>query len=372
MVKKATLSLLAPLSEFDTLELEDSEVLVTAAGFEHRALAAAMSLVARPTNRALVLDYENGDSRNRLSEILDTLREKGVSVESADILRYDRYDPDSFPRVFERRLTNLKVEKAVVDISAMSKLAILLCLDVCRELDLDVRVLYSEAERYRPTEEEYQLAKRDNNLQRPSIQLYTGVHGVVRASRLSSVAMQGQPTAAIAFMSFNELFTQALLNTVYPSRLFLINGRPPQLGWREEATAWIHEQLRREWGDEDNPVEMRSRGSVPLPLRSVSTLEYRETVGELLDLYWQLARDHRILLAPTGSKMQTVGCFFAKSVHPDIHIEYPAPKGFLELYSEGVIRKWTVSFGKLGQVVEELRRLDRKDHIGIPRDDRKL
>lgn len=251
MIRNTTLPLLPALHECGTLKLRKDEVLVTAGGFEDRALAASQSVVAGRSNRALVLKYENGDSRNKLGEVLHTLREKGLGVEANDIVCYDRYDPDAFPGGFERRLVELEAKKVVVDISAMSKLAILLCLDVCREMNLDVRVFYAEAERYRPTEKEYQRAKQANNLQRPTIQVYTGVHRVIRASRLSSVAMQGQPTAAIVFMSFNELFTQALLNTVYPSRLFLINGRPPNLGWREEATAWIHEQLRREWGEED-------------------------------------------------------------------------------------------------------------------------
>ena len=40
---------------------------------------------------------------------------------------------------------------------------------------------------------------------------------------------QGQPTAALAFMSFNDALTQVVLNTVDPARLFLINCKPPKL-----------------------------------------------------------------------------------------------------------------------------------------------
>ena len=58
------------------------------------------------------------------------------------------------------------------------------------------------------------------------------------------------------FMSFNESLTQALLDCVFPSRLFLINGRPPVHIWRETATAWIHETLRSEWRESDNHVLM--------------------------------------------------------------------------------------------------------------------
>jgi hypothetical protein len=247
----------------------------------------------------------------------------------------------------------------------MSKLAIILILDVCRELNLNVNLLYVEAKTYGPLRKEYEQAKRQKDLHRPSVQLYTGVHKVIRVSRLSSVAMQGQPSAAIVFMSFNEVLTQALLNTVYPSRLLLINGKPPKLKWREEATAWIHEQLRQEWLELDNPLNDGRRARKSLPERVTSTLDYRETLNILVGLYWSLAIDHRIILAPTGSKMQAIACFFAKALHPDIHVEYPTPSGFLDLYSKGVGNKWIIRFGPLGDRIDKLKRVERRKYLEV-------
>ncbi len=244
----------------------------------------------------------------------------------------------------------------------MSKLAILLCLDVSRELRLNVRVHYAEALQYGPTFEEYQEARQANALSRPSFQIYSGVRGVVRVARFSSVAMQGQPTAAIAFMSFNEELIQALLDSVYPSRLFLINGRPPILAWREEATAWIHSRLVSEWPT-DNLLDDQG-----LPTRKASTLDYREAFNVLRELYWNLNIDHRILLAPTGSKMQTLACFLMIAIHPDIHVEYPTPQGFLQLYSTGIGKSWMVNFGKLNELVEQLSEREQKKYLQVTTD----
>ena len=117
----------------------------------------------------------------------------------------------------------------------LSKLAILLCLNVCRELDLEVSVHYAEAKQYGPSREEYEKARGSEYMvQRPSIQIYTGVQARCACRSFQAVPMQGQPTAAIAFMSFNEELIQALLDSVYRSRLFLINSKPPVLGWREK------------------------------------------------------------------------------------------------------------------------------------------
>ena len=118
--------------------------------------------------------------------------------------------------------------RALVDISAMSKLAIMLILRTLSKRDVPISILYAEAEIYGPNELEFNAARASKvRLHRPSLQIYTGIHGVVRVDSLASVAMQGQPTAALVFMSFNDTLTQSLVNTVYPARLLLINGRPP-------------------------------------------------------------------------------------------------------------------------------------------------
>jgi len=155
------------------------------------------------------------------------------------------------------------------------------------------------------------------------------------------------------FMSMNDLLTQALLNQLYPSRLILINGRPPIHHWREEATAWIHGPLMREWPAEDNPCEINDRG-VSLPTRITSTLDYRETVELLLTLYWQWSSRYRVILAPTGSKLQTVGAYLVRAAHEDIHVEYPTPKGFLPSYTTGIGKSHLINFGRINNLVKSL------------------
>jgi hypothetical protein len=357
--------LLSPMKKCSHIPLKSGYVLIVAAGFEDRTLTAVQMVKRTPYSNVLVLTYKPDDKRNKIDEVKSGLHKKGFRMGRSNMIEYDRYDPEEFPHCLAKALERLGARAVVIDVSAMSKLAIILALDVCREMNLDVNVFYAEAKTYGPAQQDYERAKTEKDLHRPSIQVYSGVHKVIRVTRLSSVAMQGQPTAAIAFMSFNEVLTQALLNTVYPSRLFLINGRPPMLSWREEATAWIHEQLRQEWLESDNPLERQTAGGKLLPKRVTSTLNYRETVQTLLNLYWALAIDHRIILAPTGSKMQAMGGFFAKVLHPDIHIEYPTPSGFLDLYSKGIGRKWLVQFGPLGERMEALRRLERKRCIEV-------
>jgi hypothetical protein len=53
--------------------------------------------------------------------------------------------------------------------------------------------------------------------------------------------------------------------------------------------------------------------------------------------------------------MQAVASFVARATHPDIHVEYPTPKGFLPNYSSGIAGAWLLRFGYLGPFVMNLR-----------------
>ena len=345
--------LLPKTTPVSQIQLNDGDVLIAAPGFEDRTLAICSRIRATSGASAILLEYAPSNSANRFSEVVEELAQAGLQRQSS--LVYDRFDPGDFEQRLRNRLSRSCSGRAFVDISTMSKLAVILVLKVLTALGVRVVLFYAEAETYGPNKQEFELAKESNEVHRPSLRIFSGVHGIVRVHSLASVAMQGQPTAAIAFMSFNDALTQSLLNTVYPARLFLINGRPPVYFWREHATAWIHDQVRLEWPS-DNPMGADGSG---LPARSVSTLDYRETVVKLLELYWQLSTSHRILLAPAGSKFQAVGCYIVKALHPDIHIEYPSPEGFLRVYSTGTGRCWQLDLGTICGLISRLSEMER-------------
>ncbi len=342
----------------------DHTAIIAAAGFEDRTLALAPMLSQADCALGLVV-YKDWGKENRVEALLKSYATTGIGPLARKSLDYDRYDPDSLGNALRDWLKEVGHPRVLLDISTMSRLAIMVVLDVCRELEKCVTVFYAEAEEYGPSEAEYVRAKA-GVYPRPSIQVYSGVGGVVRSRRLSSVALQGEPTALIAFMSMNEGLTQALINCISPSRLFLVNGQPPLHSWRERATAWIHEELRLEWPERDNPCLMTEDG-IALPERATSTLDYTETVNVLLHLYWSNAAEYRVVLAPTGSKMQTVGCYVAKGVHTDIHVEYPTPESFLPTYSKGIGKRWMVDFGLLDSLLRGLRSRIMTDRLMVLR-----
>ena len=337
-------------------------VVIAAAGFEDRTLALSKTIETQRSHLILAV-YKDWETGNRIDSLLDSYRDSGIDSNAVTFLDYDRFDPDAFGQDLQTRINQAAQTRVLVDISTMSRLEIMIVLDVCRSSNREISIFYAEAANYGPTEKEYEDA-RQGLYPRPSMQVYSGLSGLVRPARLSSVALQGEPTAVIAFMSMNEVLTQALINCTSPSRLFLINGRPPRHTWRERATAWIHDELRSEWPQSDNPLLTSSDGHA-LPSRSTSTLWYAETVDVLLDLYWSCASEYRIILAPTGSKMQTVASFMVKAIHRDIHIEYPTPESFLRSYSQGIGQQWRVDFGNLADSVQEWKSTIMRDRLMI-------
>ena len=73
-------------------------------------------------------------------------------------------------------------------------------------------------------------------------------------------------------------------------------------------------------------------------VHEASTLDYQETLNLILDLYKKHSAFDRILIAPTGSKMQAVATGILRGVLADLQIVYPTPLQFVDPshYTEGV------------------------------------
>lgn len=347
------------LKAISSLMLKDGEVFVAAGGFEERAFKFADILTRRPgtENEAIILEYRPDNASNRFAQLRSILEAKGVSVSG---VIYDRYAPEAFCNRLASRFEASDATSVCLDISGMSRLAIMIIMDVVHERRVPLRIMYSEAMEYAPSEQEFRVAQDAGQQHLPTSFIHTGVYDVLHVSRLSSLRMQNQAALLLAFDSFNEALCQALVNGMNPSDFILINGKPPrkELAWREEATKYVHSRLREEWAVGNNNRE---------PVKSTSTLYYGETYELLTELYWEFSANHRIILAPTGSKMQTVGCYLLRAVHDDVHVEYPTVQGFFaDKYSTGVRELWELDFGRLDELVENLSKAERKKYLSLP------
>ena len=329
---------------------DTQRVFIGAYGFEARSLGwVGLQRGNEILNQALVFRYKKPKGRNLVRELRCYLSDLGVRQRNE--IQYETHYPYEIENNLEAALPELvcSADELVVDISAMTKLLILVCLCKLTNFKGTLRLVYSEAEDYAPTKLEYEQSKSNMELiaKFPS----RGFESITRLKCLSSVRMQGQPVSLVAFTSFNEQLVRHMLGSITPHRLFFINGRPPRsdYAWREWATQEIHSKLIEEFRV-DNPTDKKGH------LVGVSsTLHFKETIDRINEIYSDYGTYERIICAATGSKMQTVGLFFAKMMHPDIHIEYPTPDSYyVKGLSTGVRRIYEIVIPNFSYFVSEV------------------
>jgi hypothetical protein len=322
-----------PLKPVSLLDPGKKRLLIAAYGSEDRTLGWSNSQSSRGKilSEALMIKYEPEKGHNKIKEVKKNLIQLGIDF--PEDFPMDVYNPYELEDRLEIRFGNINYyEEIILDVSSLTKLTILIVLCKLIHFKGVLRIIYSEAMSYSPSRKTFHKKKDEPTIINhfPS----EGFGTILRARCLSSIRMQGQPVCLVAFTSFNEQLIRHMLGTMSPHRLLLINGKPPRKNnvWREEATHYIYKKLLNDYpsGNDINP-------DINLLARRASTLHYYETIQRIDQIYEEFGLVERIIIAATGSKMQTVGLFFSKIKHLDIHIEYPTPDTYnLKEISHGV------------------------------------
>jgi hypothetical protein len=313
-------------------------------GFEERALAFLSRARAQNLHigTTYAIRYLPHNERNRENAFLEMA--KAVS-KNVVILTYNRYSPEEFSREIPNICDTIPEESILVDISGLSKLGIIVLLSGLSRSRKALKVFYAEARTYHPTREKYESMNKTQTVPYFSGYLTTNVYDILGTSSLSSVDMPASPLALAAFPTFNRLELSALLNEINPQKLLLLEGTPPDPdnAWRLKAIDEIN-----------SAVKLYAEQT-----KTVSTLLYSETLDALDEFYREIQYSHRLVIAPTGSKMQSVAVLISKLIHPDIQIIYPVVESFDIDYSLGWSKMWEVDFGLFSEFVKRMDSLRR-------------
>ena len=156
--------------------------------------------------------------------------------------------------------------------------------------------------------------------------LSSGIFEVAATPELSSVAMWGESIRLIAFPSFDSAQLTNLVQEVQPAYTSLVHGVPPlpENEWRTDAIRRLNERTVSDLRETTHEF--------------VSTFDYKATLDLLCGIYVARNMFDRLVLAPTGSKMQAVAVGLFRAVVQDVQIVYPIPKEFAESgrYTRGV------------------------------------
>jgi len=298
-----------------------SRLLITSDGFEQRSLNFLSSGVECAFNKIILCVYDNREPTKygELLEIIKNLYSNAMITE----VRHNRFEPFLFEVEMQKHLFACQkfFEEIILDISVMSKYMIMQIMALLKDYSGDIRIIYTEPVQYAPRDENEW--KKTIDVQRKAVLLPSvGVQNIVKTPLLTSLIMQQSPSLLVSFLSFNEQLIRALLFECNPYRVLFINGAPPHLYWREKAMYDIHKDIIKEY-IADNNADQNG-----LLARKTSTLDYTETFELLATIYNDFGEDHRIILSPTGSKMQAIGASLIKNCCEDIHVEYPTPESY--------------------------------------------
>jgi hypothetical protein len=306
--------------------LSPEDWLVVCEGFEERAGATLKAAAERSRGFGVFLvRYSPFMGENQATPIRHYCSAAGAHV-IEDV--YDRRNPSGFASALFDQLGEC-TGRIFIDISAMSRLLIVqLIVERARRAHglSRVAVVYSEAAVYPPTrqEAEEELAKAGSDPTFSVLFLSSGVFDVTVVPELASVGPPAAQTRLITFPSLDSHQLNSIRAEINPSRYHFIEGRPPnpENDWRREVIS----RINRLASIEDAETS------------TASTLDYAENLDVLLDVYRKYADRERVLVCPTGSKMQSLAVGVFRAFVRDVQIVYPTPQNFLhpQNYTVGV------------------------------------
>ena len=240
-------------------------------------------------------------------------------------ITYDRREPGEGVRRIRAFAANF--DRVVVDVSGMSRLLIVqVVVAVVRGLGKELRVVYSEADEYLPGRDELDEKRRGERGSIIGGYLSSGIFEIAATEELSSVAMLGAPVRLVAFPSFDPAQLLHVVQEVQPTYTDVVHGKPPrnENAWRTGGVAWLNRSVLGDLASKQD--------------HEVSTMDYRETLVLLGAIYAERSMFDRIVVAPTGSKMQAVAVGVFRAALEDVQIVYPIPQEFVPAadYTRGV------------------------------------
>jgi hypothetical protein len=289
------------IEEVDWDKCTQGLVFIAAAGFEDRVLRGAervRDLRVRLT-AAVTLEFRHRAipaNDAHLAILEDTLRGQ---VRSGCLLRRQI-------EVVESLWGDLsKGQEVLIDISGMPHSIVLRTLRSASHHGIKPIVLYTEAATYYPAHEEAMkyLKYSDNEMafyhasqQEDAEVMYAGMATVNTIRGYEGRLSPTEPTVIILFPTFKRTRTSAILGELEVQRKVFFIGKPVRrdLRWRMRAMEIINFDLI------DPTTDL---------VRHVSTLSPVDTYSALTGLFAEevISPRHNVLIAPHGSKMQTIG-----------------------------------------------------------------
>ena len=303
-------------------ETKPLDVLILAAGFEDRAFHVLSNGIFSPGCLCVLVRYRNviGGLDQIASRFLSQAQEK-FGPERVTVLDLSHQDPHGYEDALFSCLarTSPRLGLVGIDVSGMPAYCVCSTLKAVRDLHVSSEqlVFYSAAREYNPSHAEYlrltsgdrdeiELLPRSMALEMAEVLILRSFSGYRSHSARSCLAI---------FAGYEAHRANGMVEEVNPALLLLMYGRPgdERFAWRLDLSQRLHRKFERQR---------------PTASEVVSTLEVKEALFVLDDYYDKLIDDYDLVVAPIGSKMNSVAAFLFWERYGETRIAFPIPIGY--------------------------------------------
>lgn len=333
------------LNTVNEFSRSNHNIFFCALGFEDRCVTIAEQLAAIDDfkcERALYFQFSTNREDNDINKprLISAFKKFAENIDSIEC------DEDDFAMNLRETLSdavkNNSKPKVIFDISVCSSKLILSTMKVLLEFSICLKVVYSEAEIYHPTLEEF---KKDSEKWTTEEGFGTarGVGDVISSLDYPGARKQN-PDLIVAFPTFKPERTRAIITYVDES----LSLRPGK------GIIWIIGDPHMEpKSKEERKNIIRKINDIPKDVQSyeISTLDYKKTLEVLEQIYVNHNLHSHINISALGSKMQSLGISIFCYIRSEVSVYFAAPKEYnSRLYSEGCLDTWHIDFGDISEI----------------------
>lgn len=304
--------------------------LVLAAGFEDRAFRIVSAGEFAPHAQCVLIRFMNDVPGNDVTfaRFEQACRER-FAADRLHIVDLHHREPAALEARLGETLARLPRECRLfgIDVSGKPAYSTCMALKALRRHRATERqvLLYTSADQYQPSFAEYQKIAPGTD----EIELLPRFMALEMSENLAldsfvGYRSQNARSCLVLLAGYEAHRSTSVVEAVNPALLLLIYGRPAGVGmeWCLDLSRKLHRKFER------------SRCSA---VEEVSTLQLQETLGTLERYCEYLIDDYDLVIAPVGSKMQTVAAYLFWQRYPETRLTFPLHIGYDPELGSGLI-----------------------------------
>lgn len=315
--------------------------IILAAGFEERSIAFLKKIknFLLTVSKIIIIDYKNEDLNEPMKSKIffesNNISKSFISIEAE--------------KIYELKEHVNKNKLIIVDISGMTRVIMFNVLNLLDDIGLTYDIIYTEGETYFPVKSFYEKLIADNVDKEKAFSRYLEEERTDFVYSYDCEIFQpkdfignlepGKSLMLLSFFTFKRSRLQILLQELEVERKVFILSEPirDELKWRKEF------------------MEIANLDLIQKNIPNVKTLNTLEPIN-VIDFFNEVTYKNKeysrynLILAPLGSKMQTIGSYFYWRQHPEISVIFSQPKTYSkDKYSESYRDTFVITYDVISQ-----------------------